>query len=117
MPTIDTSNDYLAFDNTQTVMLTNPDDSIHLTTYALQEGIDTIMADMGDGNLGFRTFCIWHVWKKNLNNFTPKINCKIVDKEGYVWYVANIRVDVWGEKYQLDCEAEAGQGVVSVELP
>lgn len=143
MPTIDVSNDFVVWDNTQTVTLTNPDGSSITVEYALQQGVDTVMADMGDGTLGYRTFCIWNIWRKPIeeqgsilwsptsgsylmfdsqNNalfsfFIPELNCKIKDDRDIDWYVANANLDVWGEKYQLECEAQAGTGVNSINLP
>jgi hypothetical protein len=117
-PILDVSNDWLIFDNQQPVTLQNQNDNfIAVIPWALQEGIDTIMSDMGDGALGFRTFSTWHVWKPLLNGYVPQINCKLTDKAGRNWYVANVNVHVWGNKYQLDCELEAGIGVVPVDLP
>lgn len=117
-PTLNVENDWLFFDNLQPIYLQNQNQpDVAFVQYALQEGIDTIMADVGDGALGYRTFCTWHVWRNQLNNFVPQINCKLTDKAGRNWYVANVNLHVWGNKYQLDCELEAGLGVVSVVLP
>jgi hypothetical protein len=118
-PIIDVSKDWVVFDNQQPITLQNQNDTnIKYLQYALQEGIDTIMADMGDGSLGFRSFCTWHVWKDLVDPYVPQINCKLTQLlNGSVWYVANVNLNVWGNKYQLDCELQAGQAVTPLDLP
>lgn len=148
MPTIDVSDDYLVFDNTQTVKITNPDGSSGYVPHCLQQGVDTVLSDMGDGTLGYRTFCVWNAWRKNLDSvylvwdgglgedfilwgtdsqdyligsdtgtFIPQLNSKIIDKTETTWYVSAVNLDVWGNKYQMECEAEAGTAVKEVDLP
>lgn len=148
MPTIDVSNDYVVFDNTQIINLLNPDGSGGYVPFCLQQGVDTVLSDMGDGTLGYRTFCVWNLWRKNLRGgyliwsdatdedfflwgndpsdylinsdldvLIPQLNSKITDKSGTSWYVSAVNLDVWGNKYQLECEAEAGTAVKEVDLP
>lgn len=145
MPTIDISGDFVVFDNTQTVTLLNPDGSGGTIDYALQQGVDTVLSDMGDGTLGYRTFCTWNLWRSpcNLANsliaetnpqallawnsgpnntiswaaIVPQLNAKLTDKSGTNWYVSAVNVDAWGTKYQLECEAQAGTAVKEVDLP
>ena len=145
MPSIDISGDYVVFDNTQSVTLTNPDGSSGIVQYALQQGVDTVLSDMGDGTLGYRTFCVWNLWrspcnfensliaeinpqvllawKDGLNNtiswkpIIPQLNGKVTDSSGTAWYISAVNVDAWGNKYQLECEAQAGTAVKEVDLP
>jgi hypothetical protein len=117
-PIINVRNDWTVFDNQQPVTLQNQGDTvIKYLPYALQEGVDTIMADLGDGNIGFRTFCTWHVWRPLVDPYVPQINCCLTDKNGSQWYVANVNLNVWGNKYQLDCELQAGKAVIPIDLP
>lgn len=149
MPTIDISGDYVVFDNTQPVTLTNPDGTGGTVEYALQQGVDTVLSDMGDGTLGYRTFCVWNLWRSPVraanaivaeinpqwllawkstttvdgsheviwNALVPQLNAKLTDKNGTDWYVSAVNLDAWGNKYQLECEAEAGTAVKEVDLP
>lgn len=121
MPTIDISGDFVVFDNTQTVTLLNPDGSGGTIDYALQQGVDTVLSDMGDGTLGYRTFCTWNLWRTpcHIANLiiVPQLNAKLTDKNGTNWYVSAVNVDAWGTKYQLECEAQAGTAVKEVDLP
>jgi len=66
MPTIDVSDDYLVFDNLQTVEVTNPDGAWRRVENCLMQGVDNILTDLGDGSLGYRTFTTWHMWRKPL---------------------------------------------------
>lgn len=149
MPTIDISGDFMAFDNTQTVTLMNPDGTGGTVEYALQQGVDTVLSDMGDGTLGYRTFCVWNLWRSPVraanaivaesnpqallawNTTTsvdgsreiiwralvPQLNGYISDISGTKWYISAVNIDVWGNKYQLECEAQAGTAVEEVDLP
>ena len=149
MPSIDISGDYVAFDNTQAVTLTNPDGSSGIVQYALQQGVDTVLSDMGDGTLGYRTFCVWNLWRGPLRSanailanstpdtivyqdpiniidpsmeiiwsqLIPQLNGRVTDSSGTAWYISAVNIDVWGNKYQLECEAQAGTAVEEVDLP
>lgn len=150
MPTLDVSDDYLIFDNLQTVTVTNPDGESLVVPYCLMQGVDNILTDLGDGTLGYRTFTTWHMWRKPLtkptvNNsvcwsagnailtgsaggrllwgsppsrvFVPQLNCKIVDSRGVAWWASAVNLDVWGNKYQIEAEAEAGTIQQEIILP
>lgn len=147
MPTLDISGDWAVFDNTQTVTIQNQGSIAFTVDNALQQGVDTVLSDTGDGTLGYRTFCIWNVWRDKLvisdvlvwqgsttdyiladadspiltgtnpGYFQPQLNAKLVDKNGTNWYVSAVNLDVWGNKYQLECEAEAGTPVKDIDLP
>lgn len=121
MPTIDVSNDYAVFDNTQPIIIRNPNGEQKPASHALQQGIDSVLSDSGDGTLAYRTFCTWHVWRKNLNFsspvFVPQLNCRITDNRGVRWFGSSVNLDVWGEKYSIECEAQAGTVVQGVDLP
>lgn len=149
MPSIDISGDYVAFDNTQTITLTNPDGTSGTVQYALQQGVDTVLSDMGDGTLGYRTFCVWNLWRGPLRSanailanpssdtivyqepqpvidpsreiiwtaLVPQLNGFITDISGTKWFISAVNIDVWGNKYQLECEAQAGTAVEEVDLP
>ena len=86
-PIIDVSGQWRFFDNLQPVILKNQDETVvQYIQYALQEGIDTIMSDLGDGSLGYRTFCTWHVWKELVDPYVPQINCKVIQlQNGNEW--------------------------------
>jgi hypothetical protein len=149
MPSIDISGDYVAFDNTQSVTLTNPDGSGGVVDYALQQGVDTVLADMGDGTLGYRTFCTWNLWRGPVRGanailfdsdptsevmyqapslidpsreivwdaLVPQLNGYVQDISGTKWFISAVNNDVWGNKYQLECESQAGTAVEEVDLP
>lgn len=149
MPTIDISGDYVVFDNTQTVTLVNPDGTSGVVKYALQQGVDTVLSDMGDGTLGYRTFCVWNLWRGSIRSsnsinygneddtsilyqnpsiidvsreiiwstLVPQLNGYVSDISGTKWYISAVNIDVWGNKYQLECEAQAGTPVEEVDLP
>lgn len=149
MPTIDISGDFMAFDNTQSVTLTNPDGTGGTVEYALQQGVDTVLADTGDGTLGYRTFCTWNLWRSPVraansiaaqknptsllaykettsvdgsreiiwSSLVPQLNGYVQDISGTKWYISAVNIDVWGNKYQLECEAQAGTPVEEVDLP
>jgi len=46
MPTIDVSDDYLVFDNLQTVEVTNPDGAWRRVENCLMQGVDNILTDL-----------------------------------------------------------------------
>ena len=149
MPTINISSDYVVFDNTQPINLLNPDGSGGTVQYALQQGVDTVLSDSGDGTLAYRTFCTWNLWRDQLreanvilanstpdkivyqdpNNLagpawgiiwsqlTPQLNGRVTDASGTAWYISSVNLDAWGNKYQLECEAQAGSPVEEVDLP
>lgn len=144
MPTLDVSDDYLVFDNLQTVTLTNPDGESLVVPHCLMQGVDNILTDLGDGTLGYRTFTTWHLWRKPLTHaarvkwtadgeiktgglsylawqkphvFVPQLNCKIVDSRGVAWWASAVNLDVWGNKYQIEAEAEAGTVQQEIILP
>lgn len=117
-PTIRVDDHWRYFDNLQPITLENQKSKqTKYIQYALQEGIDSIMTPMSDGSLGYRIFVTWHVWKQQLEGFVPQINCKVTDQNGNNWYVANVNYDVWGNKFLLDTELEAGQVLKTVNLP
>lgn len=145
MPTLDISDDYLIFDNLQTVTITNPDGRSLVVANCLMQGVDNILTDLGDGSLGYRTFTTWHMWRKPLtmaaaagikwstdgkikwnNNgylgwmssvLVPQLNCKIVDSRGVAWWASAVNLDVWGNKYQIEAEAESGTLQQEIILP
>jgi hypothetical protein len=147
MPTLDISGDWAVFDNTQTVTLQNQDGIAITVENALQQGVDTILSDTGDGTLGYRTFCIWNLWRDKLivtdqivwqgsttdylladtdsviltgeNGvvYQPQLNGSITDQNGTKWFISAVNHDVWGNKYQLECEAQAGTPVEDIDLP
>lgn len=115
MPAINIANDYLAFDNTESVTVTNPDGSATTTT-ALQEGVTSIPVDLagGEGISAIRTFCVWHLFRAALNGFIPQFSCKLEDKEGRIWYAGRVDTFAWGTRYVLECEAQSGLAVDEV---
>ena len=147
MPTIDTSQDYLIFDNTQTVTFTYLDGTTQEVNYCLQEGVTTATVDLQSSAVGQRSFCVWHVWKAAIQNAIEaenaagetyflmhgsgttdilvwsvadvpiQIGCKLTDKNGMDWYVGQVTMDVWGSKYLLQCEGESGVPMQEVTLP
>lgn len=147
MPTIDTSQDYLVVDNTQTVLFTFLDGSTLSVDYCLQEGISMDYSDHVRGAIGYRTFCVWHVWKEPIRaaiaaqdaanppgfiqhdtgatdaltwrqaDVQIQIGSKLTDKNGFDWYVARVHLDVWGTKYMIECEGSSGMPTQEVDLP
>lgn len=113
MPTLNIEADFLAFDNLQVVTVTNPDGATTVTR-ALQEGVDTVPYDQGNGALGYRTYSTWHLFRADLSGLVPQFSARITDPDGRNWYAGGINTMTWGSRYVLQCEAEAGQAVEEI---
>lgn len=115
-PTLDVSEDYNLFDNQQDVRLVLPDGRSIITT-ALQEEVDTVQVELGDGALGFRQYCTWHLFRNRLNGLVPAINSYILDPYNQKWFVGACNQQTWGTRWRLTCEMEAGKPQYQLRLP
>jgi hypothetical protein len=115
-PTLDVSEDYNLFDNQQDVTLFLPDGRSVVTT-GLQEEVDTVQVELGDGALGFRQYCTWHLFRNRLNGLVPHINSYILDPYGQKWFVGSCNQQTWGTRWRLVCEMEAGKPQYQLWLP
>ena len=115
-PTIDISEDWEFFDNKQDVTLVLPDGRSS-NTVALQDEIGMAQVEVADGALGFRQFCTWRLFRKQLDGLVPILNAYVQDSNGQRWYIRDPRILAWGTAYVVTCTLEGGETTPELVLP
>ena len=108
---MDVSNDWMIFDNTETITITNIGDASVIVPRVVRRSSGMVVAD-GGGALVYGADVTFVVFRVNTpGGFAPKINARITDAKGKSYRVDSINDGVLRTRWLINCTSEAGQGL------
>ena len=86
MPTLNLSQEFYVFDNPETLILKNIDNTTVTTSYGFRRAMTLAYTDQS-GVAKIENITRFLVWKANLDGFKPMVDCEITDSSSVKYYV------------------------------
>jgi len=111
MLTLDISNDFNYFDNTETITIQNKNDN-PLVIDNVKRNAAVMGVDDGGGNVVYGAAIEFQIWKNCAPvDFVPKLNAKITDQFGKNYRVDTVEDMCWRTKWSVKATSDAGEGL------
>jgi len=106
MPTLNLSQEFYVFDNPETLILKNIDNTTVTTSYGFRRAMTLAYTDQS-GVAKIENITRFLVWKANLDGFKPMVDCEITDSSSVKYYVNSTDNSGNREYYGLDCTQQS----------
>jgi len=106
MPTLNLSQEFHVFDNPETLILKNIDNTTVTTSYGFRRAMTLAYTDQS-GVAKIENITRFLVWKANLDGFKPMVDCEITDSSSVKYYVNSTDNSGNREYYGLDCTQQS----------
>lgn len=109
--TLDITEDYLIFDNKETIIFQNPGGSALTINNVVRRPV-VLMADGGGGSTVYGASVEFLIYKEEISiPFTPKLNAKITDQNSKHYRVDMIDDGAWRTRWAIRATSDAAEGV------
>lgn len=107
---LDLLNDWMIFDNTEIITITNKGASSVQIPRVVRRSSTLDVTDAA-GNVVNAAGVAFIIWKVNAPaGFIPRLNAQIVDKFGKKYYVDSVNDGTLRSRWHIRCTSEANQG-------
>jgi hypothetical protein len=107
---IDLADDWMIFDNTETITITNKNESSVQLPRVIRRSSTLDITDAA-GNVVNAAGVSFFIWKNNSPaGFIPRLNAQVVDKFGKKYYIDSVNDGTLRSRWHIRCTSEANQG-------